>query len=71
MTISGMSDSLQADAVCCLDGLIWCQTLSNEDMELLERERGFWDSQKSWDKSLQGLDRVGQICEALMGQGMI
>ena len=71
MAISGMSESLQADAVCCLDGLIGCETLSDEDMELLKREGGFWDSQKSWDESLQDLDRLaGQICEALMGQGM-
>ena len=61
MIVSGMRGSLQSDAVHCLVGLVRRETLSDEDMELLEREGGLWDPQEGRDESLQGLDRVGHI----------
>lgn len=70
MIVSGMCGSLQSDAVRCLVGLVWRETLSDEDMQLLEGEGGFWDPQEGRDESLQGLDRVGQNFEALMRQGV-
>lgn len=70
MIVSGMRRSLQSDAVRCLVGLVWRETLSDEDMQLLEGEGGFWDSQEGRDESLQGLNRLGHIFEALMRQGV-
>jgi hypothetical protein len=60
MVIPGVRDSLPAYAVGCLDGLLRGETLSDEDMQLLEGECGLWDLQEGRNEGLQGLGRLGQ-----------
>jgi hypothetical protein len=71
MVIPGVRDSLPTNAVGRLDRLLRGETLCDEDMQLLEGERGLWDPQESRDKGLQGLGPVGQnSSQALMRQGV-
>ena len=70
MVIPGVRDSLPAYAVGCLDGLLWGETLSDEDMQLLEGKRGLWDPQESRDEGLQGLGHLSHSFQALMRQSV-
>ena len=66
MVIPGVRDSLPTNAVGRLDRLLRGETLCDEDMQLLERERGLWDPQEGRDEGLQGLGRLCQSSQALM-----